>query len=60
MWEYRFIVGAAVSSNGLQWRKLGPVFDPVSLGAQAGDHDGLGAAHCHVERDVDNRQYLML
>ena len=56
----RFVIGAAVSSNGLQWRKLGPVYDPFSLGAQQGDHDELGAGHCYVERDIDNKQYLML
>ncbi|GAX80376.1 hypothetical protein CEUSTIGMA_g7815.t1 [Chlamydomonas eustigma] len=60
----RYVIGLATSPDGFRWTKKGVVFDPhpTSSGEVAGSsrsHDELGAASCHVTRDIDNRQYVM-
>lgn len=48
----KWVVGAASSRDGFNWKKQGPVFE----GGEASDFDALGAAaHC-VVRDVESKR----
>ena len=51
----KFVVGLARSEDGMQWKKMGPVFD----GGEGGSFDARGAACPQVVYDPAGKQFLM-